>query len=624
MINQYPLWKYLLLIIAIFLAILYALPNGFGDDPAIDISAKTTVTMALGIQDQIKQALLTHQMSYSSIESQQENILVRFSSTDDQLKARDILKTTLGDDYTVALNLAPKTPRWLQMLNAHPMKLGLDLRGGVHFLLDVDTQTVVTAREEGDLTNMISDMRDQQIRYSQAFHQDKNLVIQFRNQDDLDKASDLLKKSFADYHFELSTHNGFSITANLTPMAIATITNYAVDQNMTTLTHRVNELGVSEAIVQRQGQTQISIDLPGIQDTARAKDLIGKTATLRFHLVDSDANLQNAIAGNVPLGSRLYQYEKSPIVLKNQVVLTGASITYATAIMGENGRPGVSIRLGGGGESLFSRITAENVHKLLAVVYVEDNPQTQIIHGQSVITHQQKEIVISAATIEGPLGNNFEITNLSDMKYAQNLALLLRSGALTASVNFVQERTIGPTLGAANIEKGVLSLLVGSLVVMLFMLFYYRVFGLVANLALIVNMLFIVAILSLLGATLTLPGIAAIVLNVGMAVDANVLIYERIREELRNGVSPQASIHTGYERAFSTIMDANVTTLIVSLILFALGGGVVKGFAITLTIGILTSMVTAIFFTRALVNLFYGGRPVKKISIGIRLPSHSR
>jgi preprotein translocase subunit SecD len=486
--------------------------------------------------------------------------------------------------------------------------------------LDVDVSAVLAAREEGDLNNMTADLREKQIRYTDIAQAAGKITIQYRDQENLNKAMDLLPTRFVDYAFLKNVAPGtFSISAALTPAAITNITNYAVDQNMSILTNRVNELGVSDAIVQRQGETQISVDLPGIQDTARAKDIIGKTATLRFHLVNTEADAQSVAAGVAPLGSHVYSFENAPILLKNQAVLTGASITYATASMGQDGRPAVSIRLGGGGESLFNRVTSENVGKPLAVLYIESNPQMQIINGKPTVVHHQIERVINVATIRSALGNNFEITGLSSMEYAQNLALLLRSGALTAPVNFVQERTVGPSLGAANIHKGVLSVILGSLAVILFMLCYYRVFGLVANLALIVNMLFIVAILSLLGATLTLPGIAAIVLNVGMAVDANVLIYERIREELRNGISPQASIRAGYERAFATIVDANVTTLIVALILFALGGGVVKGFAITLTIGILTSMVTAIFFTRALVNLLYGYRHVKRLSIGIQV-----
>lgn len=625
MSNRYPLWKYLLLAAMILCAAIYAAPNLFGDDYAVQVSTKNAVGVAANLPEQVKTTLEKQSISSLSSEAIEDGVLVRFPSPDTQLKARDALKSALGDDYVVALNLAPKTPHWLRAINAHPMKLGLDLRGGVHFLLDVDVSAVVVAREEGDLNNMTSDLREKQIRYTDIAHPKGKITIQFRDKENLDKAMALLPTRFVDYAFVRSTDPiNFSITATLTPMAVGDITNYAVDQNMTILSNRVNELGVSEAVVQRQGQTQISVDLPGIQDTARAKDLIGKTATLRFQLVNTEADVQSAVAGTVPIGSRLYQFENTPIVLKNQAILTGTSITYATATMGEDGRPSVAIRLGGGGESLFARVTAENVGKPLAVIYVESNPQTQIIDGKPVVTRQQVERVINVATIRSALGNSFEITGLSGMQYAQNLALLLRSGALTAPVNFIQERTVGPSLGAANIQKGLLSVIVGSLAVFLFMLLYYRLFGLVADLALIVNMLFIVSLLSLLGATLTLPGIAAIVLNVGMAVDANVLIYERIREELRNGVSPQASIYAGYERAFGTIIDSNLTTLIVALILFALGGGVVKGFAITLIIGILTSMVTAIFFTRAVVNLIYGGRHLQRLSIGIHAPVHGK
>jgi preprotein translocase subunit SecD len=620
MLNRYPLWKYLLLTVLILFGLVYAAPNVFGEDPAVQVSVKSTsnVTGNVNVLDQVKQALAAQHISYLTARDEQGKTLVRLASTDVQLKARDTLKTALGDDYNVALNLASRTPGWLQALGAQPMKLGLDLRGGVHFLLDVDVQSVIKARQDGDINALSSTLRDKQIRYTDLSRQQDQLVIQFRDTDNLGKAMDVLTGAFPDYQFATSK-TGNAITGALTPAAVVNIGNYAVDQNMSILANRVNELGVSEAIVQRQGQTQISVDLPGVQDTARAKELIGKTDTLRFHLVDTEGDVQAAAAGNVPLGSRLYQYESSPILLKNQAVLTGSSITYATATIGENGRPAVSIRLGGGGESLFSRVTAENIGKPLAVVYVETIPRTQVVNGQTITTQQQVERIINVATIKSALGNSFEITGLDSPQYAQNLALLLRSGALVAPVNLVQERTVGPSLGAANIEKGMLSMLVGGLAVMIFMMCYYRVFGVVANMALLLNVVFIIAVLSMLGATLTLPGIAGIVLNVGMAVDANVLIYERIREELRLGMSPQASIHAGYERAFATIVDANVTTLIVSLILFALGGGVVKGFAITLTIGILTSMITAIFFTRAIVNKIYGGRNVKSLSIGIRV-----
>lgn len=625
MLNRYPLWKYLLLLGLIIFGIIYAAPTFFGDDPAVQISPKNSTNIEAAITDQTKQTLAGLNIPYLSIQQEEKgSLVVRFRNTDDELKARDILKSALGDNYIVALNLAPRTPAWLKSLGAQPVKRGLDLRGGVNFLFDVDTTSVVKARQEGDVHNMGAELRQNNIRYSSILPQSDKLILQFREGESRDKASSFLSSHFSDYHFvESNANQQFTITATITPKAIENIVNYAMEQNMIILTNRVNELGVSEAVVQRQGQRQISVELPGIQDTAQAKDLIGKTATLRFQLVDVENNAQSALSGMVPFGSRLYQFEGAPVLLKNQVILTGNAITYATSMMGENGRPAVSIRLGGGNVSLFTRTTAENIGKPLAVVYVETIPATQVIDGKAIIAHKQSEKIINIATIQSALGNVFEITGLSDMKYAQNLALLLRSGALVAPLTLIQERTVGPSLGEANIHKGITSIIVGAFLVIVFMACYYRVFGLVANLAVLLNIIFILSILSLLGGTLTLPGIAGIVLTVGVAVDANVLINERIREEMRNGMSPQASIHTGYERAFSTIVDANVTTLIVTLILFALGSGAVKSFAITLTIGVLTSMVTAIFFTRAIINLIYGGRPVKSLSIGIKVKEKS-
>jgi preprotein translocase subunit SecD len=621
MMNKYPLWKYVLLIGMAVLALVYAAPNVFGEDPAVQISAKSQVEMTEGVLAQAKHVLAMQNIAYTSAKEVHENdYLIRFANTNEQIKARDVIKATLGDDHIVALNLAPRTPGWLTALGARPMKLGLDLRGGVNFLLKVDIDAVIKARSEGDANNMASDLRQQKIRYASSPRlSNGKITITFKNADDQSAAFNQLTRDFLDYTFTRTTDDAqFAMVAELNPNAVQEITNYAVDQNMSTLSNRVNELGVSEAIVQRQGKDQISVDLPGIQDTARAKDLIGKTATLRFQMVDVNNSLQSAVAGVVPLGSRLYEYEGAPVLLKNQAILTGNSITYATATMGEDGRPAVSIRLGGGGESLFSRTTAENIGNPMAVVYVETISDTQMVDGKPVEVSKQVEKVINVATIRSALGNSFQITGLSDSRYAQNLALLLRSGALTAPVTIIQERTVGPSLGAANIEKGVMSVLIGSLLVILFMVAYYRVFGLVANTALILNIVFIVAVLSLLGATLTLPGIAGIVLTVGMAVDANVLINERIREELRNGMSPQAAIHAGYDRAFSSIVDANITTLIVAIILFSLGSGSVKGFAITLSIGIVTSMITAIFFTRGIVNLIYGGKKITSLSIGIK------
>ncbi len=619
--NRYPLWKYLLMIGLFVFGLLYALPNLYGEDPSVQISTSDNQAVLPQTATQIQRLLQATNLPFLDINDKSGSILIRFANTDTQLKARDTIKQALGDEYIVALNLASRTPNWLQSIGAYPMKLGLDLRGGVHFLLDVDTDQVLKARQEGDMNTMGSDMREQNIRYAALTIQPPSTIqIAFRNEADQNKAYAYLAKRYSDYLFtQTSAGSQYFVNAALTDAAKTTITNYAVDQNMSILTNRVNELGVSEAVVQRQGSNQISVDLPGVQDTTRAKDIIGKTATLRFQMVNIDADAGAAAAGNIPLGDQLYQYNKQAVLLKNQVILRGSSITYASAMMGEDGRPAVQIRLGGGSENLFYRVTAENIGKPMAVVYVETKSDTQTINGKPLTTRKQIERIISVATIRSALGNSFQIQGLDSMQYAQNLALLLRSGALTAPVDIVQERTIGPSLGAANIDKGVKSVIIGSLAVIIFMLLYYRLFGLVADIALLLNIVFIIAILSVLGATLTLPGIAGIVLTVGMAVDANVLINERIREELRLGNSPQASINAGYERAFATIVDANVTTLIVAIVLFALGSVQVRSFAITLTIGILTSMVTAIFFTRGIINLIYGRRRVKNLSIGIKL-----
>lgn len=612
--NRYPLWKYILIIALVILGAVYAAPNIFGDDPAIEISAKGNAPLDASIINQITSSLQTNKLNYLSVKKEHDNILARFPDTDNQLKASDILKASLGNNYVVAINLAPRTPGWLRALGANPMKLGLDLCGGVNFLYEIDLSGILKAHLDGDQRSFMDQLRAQNIRYSNVSAIDNAIILEFRDTDNQNRAFSYLPNQFPDYQF---VKKDLTLQATLSDAALKRLSQYAVDQSVGILNKRVNELGVSEAQVQQQGSDEISVDLPGIQDTARAKDIIGKTATLRFQLVDTTHDVQSAVAGNVPFGSKLYQYEGQPILLQDQVILRGDSITYATAAFSEDGRPSVNVRLGGGGESLFNQITGQNVGKPMAVIYVETQPETKIIDGKTVVTHKQVEKIISVAVIQSALGNNFEVRGLSSPKEAQDLAILLRSGSLSAPLNLIQERVIGPSLGKTNIAKGVLSVEVGALLVILFMAFYYRVFGLIADLALVLNIVFIVAILSILGATLTLPGIAGIVLTVGMAVDANVLINERIREELRNGLGPQASIHAGYNRAFATIVDSNVTTLIVAIVLFALGSGAVKSFAITLTIGLLTSMVTAIFFTRGIVNLVYGNRAVKKISIGI-------
>ncbi|MDR1057424.1 MAG: protein translocase subunit SecD [Coxiellaceae bacterium] len=615
MYNRYPLWKNLLLVFLLVIAIIYAAPNLFGSDPAVQISASDTAIVTSNIEKRIKEIFNKQQLQYLKIEHHKDSLLIRFSDPDIQIKARDIIKASLGDDYVVALNLATRNPKWLSALGANPMKLGLDLCGGVHFLLAVDLSDMIKKREDGDLRSIINDLRELGIRYLSIERiQPHGISIAFRDVENFAKGQTELKRRLPDYLFtKITTDDVIKLQVMMSEQAVFKVADYAIDQTVNTLRNRVNELGVSEAIVQRQGANHVSVDLPGIQDTTRAKELIGKTATLRFHMVDVEA----AMSGDVPIGTKLYEYEGRKLLLKDQVVLQGNSITYSDARFSQDGRLAVNVHLGGGGESTFHRVTAENVGKPMAVVYVEIKSEQQVVDGKIVTVNHPIERVISVATIQTALGNNFEITGLKSEKYAQDLSLLLRSGALVAPVTFAEELTVGPSMGKANINKGILSIVVGYIFVILFMAFYYRFFGLIANVALLLNLVFVSAILSILGAVLTLPGMAGMVLTVGLAVDACVLIYERIREELRRGVSPQASIYTGYDHAITTIIDANVATLIVAMVLYALGTGAVKGFAVVLTIGLMTSMLTSVVFTRAIVNWIYGGKSVKKLSIGI-------
>lgn len=617
--NQYPLWRYILIFVIILLGLIYAAPNLYGEDPAIQITPKNASTIPNDIPQKISTGLRNQHVDYLSLKKEEGiNLLIRFRDTEDQLKAQDIIQAIVGPDYSVALNLAPKTPRWLQFFNAQPMKLGLDLRGGIHFLLEVDVNAMLKERFSSDIHSMATELRNAMIRYSGISSSPQNgIIIQFRDQKSIDDALSILKKNFPDYQFR-RVETGYAIQGAMSPTALTSLSQDAVSQNITILRNRVNELGVAEPVIQQQGKDKISVDLPGIQDTARAKDMIGKVATIRLQLVDIEHDAaQAAQTGIVPFGSTLYKFEDRPILLKNQVVLYGTSILNAATIMGEDGRPAVSVRAGGPGVAYFHKVTAENVGKPLSVVYVETQTIRQMVDGKLVTKHQQNERIINVATIQSALGNQFQITGLESNQYAKNLSLLLRSGAYSAPVSFVQERLVGPSLGKENIRLGVLSTEVAGLLVIIFMAIYYRIFGLIADVALVLNVVLIIAVMSLLGFTLTLPGIAGIVLTMGMAVDANVLINERIREELRNGFTPQAAIHAGYERAFATIVDANVSTLIVALVLFALGTGTVQSFAVTLTIGLLISMVTAIFFTRAMVNLIYGRKRQARLSIGI-------
>lgn len=620
-INRYPLWKYILIFVVIVTAFVYAAPNLYGEDPSVQIMGANSTMVDNQTLETAMRALKNAGISYKDAQFENQTLLFRFNSTDIQLKAKEVMQDALGENYLVALNLAPATPPWLKSFGAKPMKLGLDLRGGVHFLLQVDVDSVIQQRVEGDLRGIGQALRDERIRYSGINRRaDNQVVIQFRSQEALDSASRFVKRRYNEFIWsnQGSGENDFILEGTLSPSAIFQARQETLEQAMNTLRNRVNELGVSEAIVQQQGASRVSVDLPGIQDTAEAKNILGKTATLELHLVDVEHDARVAAdSGVTPPDTRLYKLQNQPMLLKNQIVLRGSSIVSATSGYGEDGRPNVQVRLNGAGESLFTKITAENIGKPMAIVYVEVKSASKTENGKQVINYQTERRIISAPIIQSALGSQFQITGLTGQNEARTLALLLRAGALPAPVTIIEERQVGPSLGQQNIHMGLLSIEVGMGLVVVFMALYYGIMGLVADLALAMNLVLVVALLSLLGATLTLPGIAGLVLTVAMAADANVLIFERIREEIRRGMGVQASIHAGYERAFITILDANITTLIVMMILFGLGSGVIKGIAITVTIGLITSMFTAITGTRALVNLIYGGRSLKRISIGI-------
>lgn len=616
--NKYPLWKNLLLIFIAVMGFLYAIPNLYTEHPVVQISSDKPIDKE-ALQAEITAILTQAKLAYSSVITEGQGVEVIFASTDSQLLARDVIKNALGNQYTVALNLAPSTPHWLEAIHAAPMKQGLDLRGGVHFLLEVDVDSVINRRYEGIMKNIGQELRVLGIRYSGIrYVADKGVNLNFRDESAMNNALADLKQKMPDVVF-VKGKADLSLIASLIPNEVNTIRQNTIEQTMSILRNRVNELGVGEAIVQQQGATRVAVDLPGIQDAARAKQILGGTATLQFYLVDQDNDpIIAKQTGAVPVNDKLYQMEGQPILLKRQVVLNGDSITSAVSSFDQQtATPAVQIQLGGGGEGLFTKVTRENIGKRMAIVYVETKNTVQTINGVEQRFNHREERVISAPVIQNALGSNFQITGLTDNKEASNLALLLRAGALPAVIYPIEERTVGPSLGKENIHRGVVSLEVGMGLILILMLVYYHFFGLIADFALLLNLVLLCALLSIIDATLTLPGIAGIVLTVGMAVDANVLIYERIREELRHGLSPQAAIYAGYERAFATILDANVTTLIVGIILFAIGTGPVRGFAVTLCLGLLTSMLTGITYTRAMVNWYYGGRNVKKLSIGI-------
>jgi preprotein translocase subunit SecD len=618
MSNQYPLWKYLLLVFVLIFSAIYALPNLYGEDPALQISGTRNAVLDDAARDKLLTTFDEAGIDRKSVEFDSDRLLVRFHDTEEQLKAVEYAQAALGTDYIIALNLAPATPDWLESFNALPMYLGLDLRGGVHFLMEVDVDAAIQKSIDTYTTGLRALLREARIRYSTIRSQKQGVFIVLRNVEDREKAYAAISKEYPGLQLEVKDDTDKPVLlASPDESELKEIRKFALQQNILTLRNRVNELGVAEPIIQQQGTQRIVVQLPGVQDTALAKKILGATATLEYRAVDIEHDLDSALAGKVPAGSRIY-YERNgnPVLLKKSVIVTGDQIVNANSGLDQqSGSPQVTVMLDAKGGRSMLKFTKESVGKPMAVVFIENKTETRLVDGKPVKTRKKVEDVVSVATIRGVFSNRFQTTGLDSPAEAHELALLLRSGALAAPIEIVEERTVGPSLGKDNIDKGFNSVLIGFCAVLVFMAIYYRLFGLVADLALTLNLVVIIAILSMLQATLTLPGIAGIVLTVGMAVDANVLIFERIREELRNGNSPHASIQAGYEKAFSTIADANITTLIAAIVLLSYGTGPIKGFAVTLAIGIMTSMFTAILGTRAVINLIYGGRRISRLSI---------
>ena len=622
MLNRFPIWKYLLILVVLGTAIIYSAPNLYPDDPAVQITGATTsLSVTEADLDRARQALTEAgiEIKAAALDEQGRGGLLRLVDQEDQLPAKDIVRRALGDAYVVALNLAPTTPEWLRSLAASPMKLGLDLSGGVHFLLEVDMDKAIETRLNvygGEVKTLL---RKERVRYRSLPQADGAVQLGFADETTLEAAQSLIRKNFNDFNLTTTERNGQQVLRlAITEAKLAEIREYSIKQNLTTVRNRVNELGVSEPLVQRQGANRIVVELPGVQDTAEAKRILGKTANLEFRLAaESDAPRAT---------TETFEFREEgrpPVQLERNLIITGDQVTDAQASFDENGRPQVNIRLDGHGGDLMNRATRSNVGRSMAVIFIEQRPTTryvkQMVDGAEqevrVETFQEEKKIISLATIQSPLGSQFRITGLDGQGESSELALLLRAGGLAAPMYFAEERTIGPSLGAENIDLGIQAALWGFLFVAIFMVLIYKFFGVLATVALLFNMVVLTAAMSMLGATLTLPGIAGIVLTMGMAVDANVLIFSRIREEIANGMSIQRAIHEGFDRALSAIVDGNLTTLLVGGILFAMGTGPIKGFAVTLSLGILTSMFTAVIVTRAMVNLIYGGRDLKKLWI---------
>jgi len=613
--NRYPAWKYLMVLVVVLLGAFVALPNVFGEDPAVQVSRDNGTALEELERNSVTLALEAAGVTISSVFDDDGKLLVRFPGVEEQLKASDLLRDELGDNYVVALTLAPRTPAWLRSIGLRPMSLGLDLRGGVHFLYEVDVDSAVKQRLDAYAADFTKLLRDKRIRRSVQVDGDA-VRIRLPDRSSLDEAESLIRDADPDVELSTSTSgDAATITVRMTEDQVRERRDFAIEQNTVTLRNRVNELGVAEPVVQRQGLDRIVVQLPGVQDPSQAERVLGATATLEFRLVCDDENpLDAEQRGRAPIGCELF-YDRvgSPQLLKRRTIVTGDQLIDASSGFSE-GRPAVFVRLDSKGSRDMLETTKANLGKPMAVVFVEQKRDLVERNGEMIEVPREEKEVINIATIQGVFSSSFQITGL-DVLEARDLSLLLRAGALAAPIYKVEERTIGPSLGRDNIDKGLQAIVIGLTLVMLFMAVYYRVFGIVADLALMTNLVLVVALLSMLQASLTLPGIAGIVLTVGMAVDANVLIFERIREELRNGNSPQASISAGYDKALSTIADANITTLIAAVVLFVFGTGPIKGFAVTLSLGIITSMFTAIIGTRALVNLIYGGRTLQRLPI---------
>jgi preprotein translocase subunit SecD len=608
--NRYPLWKYILIATVILIGLLYTIPNFFGESPAVQVSpAKSTLKSDNALLQKVENTLQLASIPFNGIYLDASGVKVRFANPEDQIKAKDKLNTSLGKDYTIALNLLSQTPNWLLAIGAKPMYLGLDLRGGVHFLLQVDMKAALDKAAESSVGDFRTLLRKEKINYFGINREGQQVIVKFDNADEANKALRLLSKDYPDLTYNLTgSGKDISVTANMGLAAQKRTQEFALKQNLQTLHNRINELGVAEPIVQQQGFDRIVVQLPGVQDTAKAKEILGRTATLEIRLVDEEktdfATMEKASNGQVPFGDELYKDRSGrPILVKKNVVLTGDRITDAgPGVDGQNGSSVVNVTLDGRGAGMFKNVTRDNVGKRMAILLIEKG-----------ITE-----VITAPVINEEIGGGrVQISGMANAQEATDISLLLRAGALAAPMEIIEERTVGPSMGEENIKRGVHSTLWGFAAIAIMMIVYYLVFGGVSVLALGVNLLLLVAILSMLQATLTLPGLAAIALALGMAIDANVLINERIREELRNGNTPQASIHAGYDRAFDTILDSNVTTLIAGLALFMFGTGPIKGFAVVHVLGILTSMFSAVLVSRAIVNLIYGyRRKIEKLAIG--------